>query len=125
MPRREFSAKTKAAAWERANGMCEGLIVTERSWPTPVRCNAPVDIGCFHYDHIDPVWISGSNSLTNCMVLCVPCHKLKTKTDVKNIAKVKRIHKKAAGTKKPRGRALAGTKRSGLRKKMSGEVMRR
>ena len=58
------------------------------------RCNAPIDLGCFHYDHIDPSWFSGCNDLDNCQVLCLPCHKEKTARDQANIAKSKRIRDK-------------------------------
>jgi 5-methylcytosine-specific restriction enzyme A len=92
-PRKEFTKATRRAAWERCGGRCEGLII----WWSGVcsrfgdRCLAPIDIGCFHYDHIDNVWTSQNNSLENCQVLCIPCHKAKTRRDVKQIAKTKRI----------------------------------
>jgi len=124
-PRREFSAKTKTAAWERAGGQCEGLVITERSWPVLVRCTAPVDIGCFVYEHLNPAWMSDDASLENCAVYCLRCAKVKTKLDVKNIAKAKRIIAKRTKTKKPRGRPLPGTKRSGWKKSVGGKVERR
>ena len=129
-PRREFSAKTKTAAWERAGGQCEGTIIEIHNGyngrqPFSRRCNAPVDIGCFHYDHIDPDWFSKDNELENCQVLCRTCHAAKTKKDVKNIAKAKRIIAKRTKTKKPRGRPLPGTKRSGWKKGVGGKVERR
>ena len=54
-PRHEFSARTKHLAWERANGFCEGWIVVEAGGCAPpvyVQCNAPIDLGEFHYDQI-------------------------------------------------------------------------
>ena len=124
MPRKEFSVAVRRAAWERAGGRCEGTLI---HWDngTSERCGAPIDIGNFHYDHIVPTWMSDDASLANCQVLCTACHKTKTKQDVKNIAKVKRIQKKQAGLRKPRGRALAGTKRSGWKRKIDGRVERR
>ena len=122
MPRREFSAKTRRAAWERANGMCEGMV--DMGYAV-VRCLAPVDTGNFHYDHLDPDWYSKDNELENCAVLCVVCHKAKTKTDVKNIAKSKRIIDKRIKARTPKGRPIPGTKRSGWKRKMNGEVVRR
>ena len=93
--RREFSARTKRAAWERANGMCEGW------WG--FRCNAPLDLGNFHYDHIDPDYFSKDNELENCQVLCHACHKAKTAKDVKAIAKSKRIQDKRKKVRTKRG----------------------
>ena len=127
-PRREFSAKTRRAAWERCGGLCEGII------QTPLRlhgvglwaqCRAPIDVGSFHYDHVDPDWYSKDNELSNCQLLCRVCHSAKTKRDVKDIAKSKRIIDKRIKARKPRGRPLMGTKRSGWKRKVSGEVARR
>ena len=47
--RTEFSAKTKAQAFERANGYCEK------------GCGAKLSIGKFRYDHIITDWIGGEN----------------------------------------------------------------
>jgi hypothetical protein len=58
------------------------------------RCGATLERGMYHYDHINPDWFSGCNKLENCQVLCLPCHLAKTKRDVRNIAKTKRIIKK-------------------------------
>ena len=70
--RNEFSPKTKAAAWERAGGVCEAE-----------GCDAPGD----EYDHIRECWEDedgGDNSLENCKLLCVACHKLKS-SEVKGL----------------------------------------
>lgn len=118
-PREEFSAPVRRAAWERANGRCEGIFFG------CVRCSAPIDLGGFHYDHIIPYWTCRDSTLENCQVLCRDCHKRKTVGDVKNIAKSKRIQDKRIRARTPRGRPMAGTKRSGLRKRMDGTVERR
>lgn len=122
-PRREFSAATRRAAWARANGACEGTL-TESPFHR-YRCNAPIDLGNFHYDHISPDWYSKDNELENCQVLCRVCHSAKTRRDVKDIAKSKRIIDKRIKARKPRGRPLMGTKRSGWKRKVNGEVVRR
>lgn len=113
-PRREFSARTKAQAWERANGFCEGLIIRDNG--NMGRCDAPIDLGEFHYDHIDPDWYSKDNDLDNCQVLCRQCHIDKTKVDIKHIAKSKRIIRK---------RIKAKTKKRGFRgwRKFDGTVV--
>lgn len=87
--RHEFSNKIKAAAALRANGRCES-------------CGRRLLTGDFHYDHDIADGIGGENSLTNCRVLCRSCHAVKTKTDIKRIAKSKRNFRKARGIKKPR-----------------------
>lgn len=44
----------------------------------------------FHVDHDIPLALGGSDALTNWQLLCVPCHRAKTKLDVAQIAKAKR-----------------------------------
>ena len=126
-PRREFSSVTKRLAWARANGRCEGIIHDPfcNNEPYNYRCNAPIDLGEFHYDHIDPDWFSKDNELENCQVLCKQCHDAKTKRDVKNIAKSKRIQAKRIKARKPRARPMPGTKRSGWKRRIDGTVERR
>lgn len=124
MPRREFSAATKRAAWERADGRCEGLTFGDLNGFDGIRCGAPLDHGNFHYDHIDPDWYSKDSELENCQVLCRQCHLAKTNVDVKHIAKSKRIIDKRIKARKPKGRPLPGTRASGIRKRFDGTVER-
>jgi hypothetical protein len=120
-PRREFSAATRRAAWERANGQCEAYLESPTGFADVglIRCTAPLDVGNFHYDHIDPDWFSKDNELDNCAVICRRCHELKTKKDKRNIAKSKRIQDKRIKARKPKGRPMPGTKRSGWKKTFS------
>lgn len=113
--RSEFPPKVRLAAWERAGGKCENC------GNKIVSGNGP------HYDHSTPDAVGGSPTLGNCVVLCIrPCHMLKTtKTDVPEIAKTKRITAKHIGAERTASRPLAGSKRSGWRKKMDGTVERR
>ena len=135
-PRREFSAATRRAAWQRANGRCEGLVRADTGiaddptapydyLPALKRCNSPIDLGEFHYDHIDPDWFSKDDELSNCQLLCRECHRRKTRKDIRNIAKSKRLRDKQIKARKPKGRSIPGSKRSGLRKRMDGTVERR
>lgn len=91
--RLEFTKKTMREAYERAEGLCEGIR------PDGERCCFLVDRRK-HFDHIIPAALGGDNSLQNCAVLCVPCHDAKTqKIDVPMIAKAKRISDKHRGIK--------------------------
>jgi 5-methylcytosine-specific restriction enzyme A len=98
--RAEFSAKTKALAFQRAAGHCEGTVIDDHGGT--VRCMARLTVGKFHYDHVIADGLSHDNSLENCAVLCVPCHSEKTPGDVRAIAKAKRIERKHNGIRKPR-----------------------
>ena len=122
-PREEFSSIIRRLAWARANGRCEGWV--KGLFDEDVRCSAPIDLGEFHYDHIIPYWMTRDSSLSNCQVLCRQCHKTKTEADIADIAKSKRIIDKRGKVRAPKGRPMAGTKRSGIRKRMDGRVERR
>ena len=57
-------------------------------------------------------------------LLCVPCHKAKTKRDVRQIAKTKRVIKKLAGLKASRHPMPFG-RNSRLKKKLDGTIVAR
>lgn len=83
--RTEFTKQTMRLAWARCGKRCEGLR------PNGERCDANLEHKPKHFDHAIPDAIGGTNDLSNCQVLCVPCHKDKTaKRDVPVIAKAKR-----------------------------------
>lgn len=87
MRRREFPAKVKDAAFDRAKGACQ-------------QCTRPLSPGDIHYDHIIPDGSGGEPILTNCQVLCRSCHGTKTRGDVRTIAKGKRIKRNHIGARK-------------------------
>ncbi len=87
--RQEFSRKTRATAFLRADGKCE-------------QCTTPLRPGKFIYDHILPDWFGGEPTLENCQVICAACDGKKTPTDQASIAKTKRIRDKHTGAMKPK-----------------------
>lgn len=88
--RREFPAKVKVAAFERAKGKCESCCVTIRH--------------SGHYDHRIPDGLGGEPTLENCQLLCRTCHGIKTtETDVPTIAKSKRTRARHIGAEKRKG----------------------
>ena len=89
-------------------------------------CQACGGPGPFEADHSTPHALGGGNGADNLQNLCIPCHRAKTRHDVKAIAKVKRIVRKQAGTWRPnrkRIRSRGFDKR--LRRRMDGSVVRR
>jgi len=93
--RAEFTNATKRDAFVRADGRCEGKM------PNGERCNMKLRSGEAEYDHIIAEWLTRDNSLENCQVLCVPCHKHKTgKRDVPMIAKTKRQRDQEQGIRR-------------------------
>lgn len=63
-----FSQLTKEQALRRAGGRCE---CTRLAHPHIGRCSSR---GPFEYHHKTSVFVGGSDSLSNCEVLCKPCH---------------------------------------------------
>lgn len=47
----------------------------------------------FDVDHIQPLNLLGGQNEDNLQCLCVPCHKAKSKVDIKRIAKGRRVRK--------------------------------
>lgn len=111
MTRREFPDKVKAEAFLRAKDKCE-------------RCDASIKYKPVHYDHDIPDNLGGEPVLSNCSVLCVPCHKEKTKTqDLPRITKGRRIRKREMGIKKPS--SFACSRQSKWKKRVDGTVVLR
>ena len=111
--RTEFSAKTKTRRWEHAGGCCEECGKRIRPGDGP------------EYDHDKPAFYGGGNDFDNCRCLCKACHSLKTVAyNSHEMPKSRRLIRQGAGvrSKALRGRPLAGTKASGLRKRMNGDV---
>ena len=121
MSRTEFSAATKRAAWERANGQCEHRDATHaEGWQVCFKRLFPGDI---FYDHVIPDALGGDNSLSNCQVLCKAHHDPKTRAeDVPRIAKMKRQRAKHVGAVKSRRSSLSHPK---LKRRMDGQVVSR
>ena len=110
--RSEFSNKVKRDALNRANGKCENPA-----------CGASLSLNKYHYDHRIPDQMGGDASLDNCQLLCWACHKEKTKADVGDIAKAKRIERRHLGIR-PKSR-FPGSRDSKLKKKIGGGVVPR
>ncbi|MCJ2009767.1 HNH endonuclease signature motif containing protein [Methylobacterium sp. J-092] len=103
--RAEFSKPVKRTAWERAAGKCEFVLVDGS------RCGCPLTPGKFAYDHINPDGLTGTPTLSNCQVICTPCHLAKTREDVKHIAQAKRREDAHLGIKRPASLQSQGFRR--------------
>jgi len=99
--RREFTKAVKVEIIKRASRMTF-------NYPRPYceQCESSADK--FEIDHITPDGLSVDKSapLTakDGMLLCIPCHKEKTASDVASIAKAKRIEAKHIGADRPAGK---------------------
>lgn len=90
MARLEFSRKTKAAIILRADGKCEA-------------CKANLKPSEGEVDHILPCELGGEPTIANGRLICRPCHKEKTATDIRAIRKSDRQRDKDNGAIKPKG----------------------
>lgn len=77
------------------------------------------------YDHAAAIINGGQNREKNLQLLCVPCHTVKTKTDVAKKSVTARKRAKHIGVELRKGRPMPGSRASGLRKRMNGTVERR
>lgn len=73
-------------------------------------------------DHTVALINGGENRESNLQILCSLCHLEKTVEDLAIKSKTYAMQKGHLGLKKPRWKPLPGTKRSGIRKRMSGRV---
>lgn len=70
-------------------------------------CGQPTK-GRFEIDHINPCGLTGKATIENARLLCIPCHKEKTKADKGDIAKAKRREAAHLGARLRSGRKLQG-----------------
>ena len=68
-----FSETTKEAALIRAGRQCECRRLSCTVHAT-TRCQTKLTTGRWHAHHITAVASGGSDSLSNCQALCIPCH---------------------------------------------------
>jgi hypothetical protein len=68
-----FSQETKDAAFRRAGGQCECSRISCTVHRT-LRCTTLLTAGRWHAHHKTAVASGGSDALSNCEALCIPCH---------------------------------------------------
>jgi 5-methylcytosine-specific restriction enzyme A len=93
--RTEFSATIRQQAWKRSNGRCEHP-----------GCGIKIQVGKFHFDHIQPDGLGGKPVLENCQVLCLFHHEEKTTQHDNPIMTKADNQRKAHLGLKPKGRGF-------------------
>ena len=109
--RQEFTKRTKLDAFERSGGRCEA-------------CRARLFPGNIEYHHSTECTFGGAGELGNCSVLCRACHAAITRKRAAVIAKSNRVRERHLGIKRASSRPLPGSKASGIRRRMNGQVER-
>lgn len=103
--RREFPKAVKRDAAARSGGKCEG-------------CGKRLGFGDYHYDHDLPDFLGGEPTLSNCRVLCITCHKAKTKeVDTPRIVKSRGQQDMALNIKAPSRLVGTGFRKSAPQKR--------
>lgn len=93
-PRASMTPRMRQEAYDDADGMC--------AW-----CGTKIAPGeAYDVDHNIPLWMGGAENRANRRPLhatpAKPCHKAKTRKDAADRAKVKRIHEREEGSRRPR-----------------------
>lgn len=118
MARTEFSRETRREALKRSGQRCEAS-GPRYGLEEGQRCNCSLTLGV-QFDHDVPDQLGGDNSLENCRAVCVQCHRIKTRGDIRQIRKSDRQRDKHNGTfKKGKG----GLSHPYLKRKMDGTVI--
>lgn len=94
-----------------------------RELPICPDCGMPIreGDGC-EFDHAVPLIDGGRHAESNLRAIHTKCHRRKTAREAMERAEARTHVKKAFDLSKPRGRPLAGTRASGIRRRMSGKV---
>ena len=88
--RRSMTPARRLRIWNAAGGLCD-------------ECGEPVSLADCDIDHRIPLWVSLDDSDSNLRVLHrEDCHREKTASDKRVIAKIKRILARTDGTRRPR-----------------------
>jgi len=111
--RRNISTKARVGIFQRHNGVCD-------------ICHGKIGVGdAWEVSHRIPLELGGADDEGNWFPAHKSCHRTMTaETDVPQIAKAKRLEAKHIGAFKKSGRPLPGSKASGIRRRMNGQVER-
>lgn len=92
-PRKRLTATDRCTILDRQHDLCAGCNETLVS----TVIDGKSVYGPMIDEHIIPLELGGSNDLSNRELRCVPCAKLKTKKDRRDIAHVRRMRLKDRG----------------------------
>lgn len=117
MPEREKIEPTERRAMTKARRLRIYLACDGRC-----KCGAKVPMEGTTIDHRLPLWMGGRDEDENLQYLCGPCDRKKTSQDATDRAKVKRLHKRAAGVEKKGPRLQSRGFQTGLSRGFDGRV---
>ena len=106
----KIPARVQLRVWARCNGTC---------YLTKIKIRPGM---AYQIDHIIALCNGGSHRESNLAIVLSEAHKRKTADDVRLRAKIDRIRKKHAGIETRKGPAMPGTRASGIKRKINGQV---
>ena len=108
-------ARVKARIIARQDGICD--------------CGCGVKLGVagepIEFDHEQPLILCGANDEDNLRALRKPCHKVKTKSDVRQKSVEARKRHKHLGIANETRAVIPGSRRSKFKRKIGGQTVRR
>jgi 5-methylcytosine-specific restriction protein A len=111
-PRRSLTQRQRIKIFEAHNGRCH-------------LCQTRIQVGdLWDVEHVTPLALNGADDETNWKPAHRSCHKHKTRDDVGRIAKTLKQRAKHLGIRKTYSRPIPGSKASGIRKRMNGDIDR-
>lgn len=106
-------ARVRVRVFDKKNGRCH-------------KCGRKINAGeKWTCEHLDAIINGGENREKNLDVTCDWCLPAKNAEDVAIKSKTYAVRKRHLGIRKAKGRPMAGTRASGWKKKLNGEVVRR
>jgi 5-methylcytosine-specific restriction endonuclease McrA len=115
--RTEFPQSTRKAAFKRC---CRNGV------PHCETCGIELRSGNIVYEHVDPDALGGEPTIENCKVHCRNCaHRKTVDEDMPRIRKADRVLKKSYGLERTVTRKMPFGRRSMLKRKINGQVVRR
>ena len=106
--RKAISHKLRVFLWSKQQGKC-------------AICGCELVGNRMEFDHIQALVHGGDNEADNWRILCIDCHKSKTKSDVHAKAKVQRLRY----GKPKRSAPMAGSRNSAWKRHLDGTVSKR
>jgi 5-methylcytosine-specific restriction endonuclease McrA len=108
-PDTKIPPRVRLRVWERGIGHCE-------------ECGRKIMAGeTWELDHRQPLILGGEHHEFNLRVICLWCHRSKTRTEMAIKSVSYRIRAKHASIRR-KGRPMPGSKGSGIRRRMDGST---
>jgi 5-methylcytosine-specific restriction endonuclease McrA len=89
----EATPRKRLTFWQKVD-----VLKRQHYWCATVGCITTIGLSGgapAEFDHVLPLELGGDDDLDNVQALCIPCHKAKTREDIKRIRKAARLRRDA------------------------------